>query len=177
MTAAQAPLRGGAADASRPAGVARARRRAAALALGLACLLGQAPAAAQFATVPAPAVSGVPTPSVVDSERAYRKDAARHLYNAYPQRIFKGRLPPLLYSVAVVETEIDHLGRVANVQIVRRPAVDEVAPWIVAMIQRAAPFPAPEKLAAEGGTLRFVEIWLVDRSGQFQLDALTEGQR
>jgi hypothetical protein len=147
-------------------------------ALALMLALAAAPVAAQFTTVPAPATAGAPPrPSEVDNERAYRADAARHLYAAYPQRIFKGRLPPLLYSVAVVETEIDHRGQVVGVQIVRRPAVDEVAPWIVAMIQRAAPFPVPEKLSAEGRTLKFVEIWLVDRSGLFQLDALTEGQR
>lgn len=147
------------------------------LAVALA-LAGAAPAAAQFTSVPAPATAGAPPrASVVDNERAYRADAARHLYAAYPQRIFKGRLPPLLYSVAVVETEIDHRGQVVGVQIIRKPAVDEVAPWIAAMIQRAAPFPVPEQLSAEGRTLKFVEIWLVDRSGLFQLDALTEGQR
>ena len=27
------------------------------------------------------------------------------------------------------------------------------------------------------GTVRYFEIWLVDRSGLFQLDTLTEGQR
>jgi protein TonB len=26
------------------------------------------------------------------------------------------------------------------------------------------------------GRVRFIEIWLVDRSGRFQVDSLTEGQ-
>ena len=33
--------------------------------------------------------------------------------------------------------------------------------------------PAPAKL----GSVRYTEIWLVDKSGRFQLDTLTEGQR
>lgn len=33
--------------------------------------------------------------------------------------------------------------------------------------------PAPRRM---GGT-RYFEVWLVDKSGRFQLDSLTEGQR
>ena len=43
------------------------------------------------------------------------------------------------------------------------------------MIKRAGPFPAPAKVTA--GTVRYFDIWLVDRSGLFQIDTLTEGQR
>ena len=75
----------------------------------------------------------------------------------------------------VVETEIDNSGQVVGVNVVRKPAADEVAPWVVAMIRRAAPFPAPAKVA--GGKVRYLDIWLVDKSGLFQVDTLTEGQR
>ena len=44
------------------------------------------------------------------------------------------------------------------------------------MIKRAAPFPAPAMLVG-GSTVRYLEIWLVDKSGLFQIDTLTEGQR
>jgi hypothetical protein len=43
----------------------------------------------------------------------------------------------------------------------------------VDLIRRAAPLPPPVRM----GKLRFLEIWLVDRSGRFQVDSLTEGQR
>lgn len=138
----------------------------------------RAPAAVDmsvFATVPAPMVAQ-PSPSLAETERDYRADAARHLYTAYPTRVFRGQLPPLLFSVMMVETEIDAQGQVVDVQIVRRPAVDAVAPWVVAMIRRASPLPPPTRLGS-GGTVRFLEVWLVDRSGLFQLDTLTEGQR
>ncbi|MBK1686567.1 hypothetical protein [Rubrivivax gelatinosus] len=152
---------------------ASARLRHAAAVAVLAALAFAGPARAQFASVPAPVLDQPPAASAAEHEKQYRVDAARHVYAAYPARIYKGRLPPLLYSVMVVETEIDAMGQVAGVQVVRKPAADEVAPWVVAMIKRAAPYPAPARL----GVARFTEIWLVDKSGRFQVDALTEGQR
>ncbi len=143
--------------------------------LAAAVLLTATAAQAQFAMVPAPQTVGVPAPSEARADKEYRADAARHLYAAYPTRVFRGKLPPLLYSVMAVETEIDATGQVVNVSVVRKPAADEVAPWVVAMIQRAGPFPAPASVGA--ATVRYFEIWLVDKSGRFQVDTLTEGQR
>ena len=130
---------------------------------------------AQFSMVPAPLVGDPPVASTAEIEKEFRVDAARHLYSAYPMRVFRGKLPPLLYSVMAVETEIDATGAVVNVSVVRKPAADEVAPWVVAMIRRAGPFPAPAKIGTS--TVRYFDIWLVDKSGLFQIDTLTEGQR
>jgi hypothetical protein len=58
---------------------------------------------------------------------------------------------------------------------VRKPAADEVAPWVVALIKGAAPFPAPARFP--GGVIRFTETFFVDKSGLFQTFSLTEGQR
>jgi hypothetical protein len=146
---------------------------AAAFALAMA-LLGSA-AQAQFSMVPAPLTAGPPRESQAEIEKEYRIDAARHIYAAYPMRVFRGKMPPLLYSVMIVETEVDPTGQVLSVNVLRKPAADEVAPWVVAMIRRAAPFPPPSKMA--GGSVRYVDIWLVDKSGLFQVDTLTEGQR
>lgn len=143
-----------------------------------ACVAGLLAAAgaarAQFSMVPSPQSAAPPRASEAEIDKEYRIDAARHLYATYPARIYKGKLPPLLYSVMVVETDIDAAGQVAGVHVVRKPAADEVAPWVVSMIRRAAPFPAPARLP---GGARYLEIWLVDKSGQFQVDTLTEGQR
>jgi hypothetical protein len=146
---------------------------AAALA-GLAALLAAAPAQAQFAMVPAPQCQA-PRDSANDVEQEYRIDAARHLYQCYPMRVFRGKLPPLLYGVMMVETELDAMGQVVSVNVVRKPAADEVAPWVLAMIRRAAPFPKPARFP--GGTIRFTETFFVDKSGLFQTFSLTEGQR
>jgi TonB family protein len=139
--------------------------------LGLATLLGAPPAAAQFAMVPSPLPASA-QPSPADSEQAYRADAARHLYAVYPMRVFKGRMPPLLYGVAIVDTEVDADGAVLDVRVRRPPAAPEVGPWVVAMIRKAGPFPPPSRL----GKAVYTDIWLVHKGGNFQLDTLTEGQ-
>jgi hypothetical protein len=136
-------------------------------------LLSQA-AWAQFSMVPAPTCKE-PKASANEVEQEFRIDAARHLYGCFPMRVYRGKLPPLLYGVMMVETELDATGNVVNVHVVRKPAADEVAPWIIAMIKRASPFPAPVKMA--GGTVKYTETYFVDKSGLFQTFSLTEGQR
>jgi periplasmic protein TonB len=128
-------------------------------------------AQAQFQTAPA-AEGRMEQASSAADERGYKKDGARHLYAAYGNHIWKGKLKPNLYGVAIVKTQIDANGAVKDVQIVRPPAAPEVGPWVTEMIRRASPFPAPGKL----GDVTYTEIWLVDKSGRFQLDSLTEGQ-
>ncbi|MFN0182846.1 MAG: hypothetical protein ACKVQR_03405 [Aquabacterium sp.] len=130
------------------------------------------PVWAQFAQLPAPVPPAGKT-SEAGSDVEYRIDAARHVYASYPNRIYKGRLPPLLYGVAIVETDVDAEGKVLEVRVLRPPAAAEVGPWIVQMIQRSGPFPVPAKM----GRATYKDIWLVDKGGQFQLDTLTEGQR
>jgi uncharacterized protein (DUF849 family) len=137
-------------------------------------LLAAQVAHAQFSMVPAP-LCATPRESANDVEQEFRIDAARHLYACYPMRVYRGRLPPLLYGVMMVETELDAGGNVVDVSVVRKPAADEVAPWVLALIRRASPFPAPARMA--GGTVRFTETYFVDKSGLFQVFSLTEGQR
>jgi hypothetical protein len=137
-------------------------------------LVAAGAAQAQFSMVPAPLIPGAPRDSAAEIEKEYRIDAARHLYAAFPMRVYKGKMPALLYSVMIVETEIDAAGQVVNVNVVRKPAAAEVAPWVVSLIKRVSPFPAPAKL---GAGVRYTDIWLVDKSGLFQLDTLTEGQK
>ncbi len=143
--------------------------------LGIVTLLVWRPARAQFAMAPSPLPSASElAASEAGDDRAYRRDGARHLYAAYASHIHKGKLPPLMYAVAITETEIDENGNVVNAVIVREPAAaKEVSPWVLEMIRRAAPFPKPARM----GRVTYTDIWLVDKSGKFQLDTLTEGQR
>lgn len=129
-------------------------------------------AQAQFAMVPPPECKQ-PRESPQADEKKFKVDAARHLYSCYPARIYKGKLPPLLYGVMVVNVELDAKGNVVNVNTIRPPAAAEVAPWVESMVRKASPFPAPVRMAEA----RFTEIFLVDKSGRFQTDSLTEGQR
>lgn len=141
----------------------------------VAALLALAPAAqAQFSMVPTPQCKE-PVDSKQEVEQEFRIDASRHLYSCFPMRVYRGKLPPLLYGVMMVETELDANGAVVNVHVVRKPAADEVAPWVIAMIKRASPFPKPVRFA--GGTIKYTETYFVDKSGLFQTFSLTEGQR
>ena len=110
------------------------------------------------------------TPAV----RAYRKLGSGAIYKAYPTRIHKGKIPPLVYAVVVVETDIDATGKVVNVGFSRTPShAPEVAPMIAELIRKASPLPSPGRLGAH----TYVDTWLWDKSGTFQLDSRTLGQR
>jgi hypothetical protein len=143
------------------------------VALALAGVFAAPAAFAQFQQAPAAHASTAHATSNAVSDKDYKKDGAKHLYAAYAKQIHKGKMPPLLYGIAIIETEIGSQGEVQSVRVVRQPAAAEVAPWAVQMIKAAAPFPAPAKM----GSVKYTEIWLVDKSGRFQLDTLTEGQR
>ncbi|RYF66405.1 MAG: hypothetical protein EOO29_38830 [Comamonadaceae bacterium] len=133
---------------------------------------GSSPGAAQPGTPEIPTVRLITaqTPAV----RAYRKQGAQHLYKAYAKQIYKGKIPPLVYAVVVVETDVDAQGNVRLVTYSRTPShAPEVPPKIAEMIRAASPLPAPGRIGAH----TYVDTWLWDKSGRFQLDTLTEGQR
>ncbi len=130
------------------------------------------PVAPPVARVPQPVplsgkVSNAPNP------KAYRQDAAAHLYEINKNRIYIGKMPPLLYAVGVLQVDLDGRGNVTDIRWMRAPTQ---APEVMANIERsvrsAAPFPAPVKM----GRVTYTDTWLWHKSGRFQLDTLTEGQ-
>ena len=160
----------------KPGVVRRAARAGLVVAAACTLLAAAGAARAQFAMVPPPALPAPPGPSAAEDERSYRADAARHVYQAYASRIFRGKLPPMMYAVMITDTEIDGDGAVRSITVVRPPAAaKEVTPWVTALIRGASPYPAPRQFGEAGVVWR--EIWLVDKSGRFQVDSLTEGQR
>ncbi len=122
---------------------------------------------------PVPGNEGSARSSAATTPRAYRSDGATHLYGLNAHRIFKGRMPPLLYAIGVLNVEIDRVGRVTKLDWMRAP---NHAPEVVAEIERtirsASPFPAPARM----GKVVYTDTWLWHKSGKFQLDTLTEGQ-
>jgi protein TonB len=122
---------------------------------------------------PVPGNEGSARSSAATTPRAYRSDGATHLYGLNADRIFKGRMPPLLYAIGVLNVEIDRVGRVTKLDWMRAP---NHAPEVVAEIERtirsASPFPAPARM----GKVVYTDTWLWHKSGKFQLDTLTEGQ-
>ncbi|MDM0070315.1 hypothetical protein [Variovorax sp. J31P207] len=132
---------------------------------------GAAPDAAASSTEASPGrLITAQTPAV----KAYRKVGAAAIYKKYPQRIYKGKIPPLVYAVVVTETDVDADGRVKGVYFSRTPShAPEVSGMIAELIKGASPLPSPGKIGAH----TYVDTWLWDKSGQFQLDTLTLGQR
>ncbi len=123
---------------------------------------------------PPPDVQAPPAvQSAAGNPREFRRDAAGHLYKINAPKIFKGRMPPLLYAVGVFEVEIDGRGNVTKTNWLRAPThAPEVMAEIDRMVRSAAPYPAPVKM----GRVTYTDTWLWDKSGRFQLDTLTEGQ-
>lgn len=139
-----------------------------------------APTATPAAPPPPPPVVVAPKPeaprasiSNATNPKDYRRDAAAHIYSKNTSRIWAGKLPPLLYAVGVLQVEIDGKGNVTGVSWMRAPTQ---APEVMAEIERsvraAAPFPIPAKM----GRVTYTDTWLWHKSGNFQLDTLTEGQ-
>ncbi len=135
-----------------------------------------APAAPAAPAEPTPAPAAAAPPgrqSAAASAREYRRDAAGHLYGLNAQRIYKGRLPPLLYAVGVLQVDLDPQGRVQATRWMRAPRhAPEVMAEIERTVRQASPFPAPARL----GRVTYTDTWLWHKSGRFQLDTLTEGQ-
>lgn len=131
-----------------------------------------APVPAATAPLPQPEPPMGP-PSGALSALDYRLDAAYHLYGKNNGRIYQGVMPHFLYAIGVLEIQVDPRGNLLALNWMRAP---EHAPEVIAEIERtvrqAAPFPAPVQL----GSASYIETWLWDISGNFQLHTLSEGQ-
>ena len=128
--------------------------------------------AAPIALPAEPVKPQLPT-SNARSAKEYRVDAAQHLYKLNGARIFKGRMPPMLYAVGVLDVEVDKQGLVTRTYWVRAPGhAPEVMREIEKTVRLAAPYPVPAHL----GKVVYSDVWLWHKSGHFQLDTLTEGQ-
>lgn len=144
--------------------------------------VAQAPTAPPVAPVEAqaPYVAGralapdaVSPASRATTPRDYRRDAATHLYGKNSNRIYRGKMPPLLYAIGVLQVEVDNKGYVTATNWMRAPShAPEVVAEIERTVRQAAPFPVPARL----GKVTYTDTWLWHKSGLFQLDTLTEGQ-
>jgi hypothetical protein len=164
-------------------------------ALAVTCAMAgcaTAPAPVAVKPPPAPAVAGVPKPpepmaiapaapavvvpafvSQAGTARDYRRDAATHLYERLRERVFKGKMPPMLQAVGVLQVDINHQGAVTDVRWMRAPKhVPAVMAEIERTVRAAAPYPAPVRM----GQVTYTDTWLWHKTGRFQLDTLSEGQ-
>jgi periplasmic protein TonB len=111
--------------------------------------------------------------SLARTPKEYRIDAAKHIYQKFPNQIYSGKLPPLLKAVAVLDVVIGPNGQVQELIWARPPShVPEVMHAIENMVRQAGPFPVPVNLRK----VIYTETWLWHSTNRFQLDTLTEGQ-
>jgi hypothetical protein len=131
------------------------------------------PAPQPSAKIPEPVAAPKGPTSLARNSKEYRKDAAGHLYGMHAHRIYKGRMPPLLEAVGVLNVDIDHTGAVKAVNWMRAPRhVPHVMAEIERMVKASAPYPVPKHMSQ----VTYTDVWLWHKSGKFQLDTLTEGQ-
>ena len=145
------------------------------LATALAALLGGC-TSTPLTPEPPPIIEEAPGSAMVSqavTPYAYRRDAAGHLYGRNMNRVYRGKMPPLLYAIGVLQVEVDGAGRVISTSWMRAPThAPEVVNEIELTVRAAAPYPAPVRM----GRVTYTDTWLWHRSGTFQLDTLTEGQ-
>ena len=123
-----------------------------------------------------PAVAPLPPGTKLSSAGTaldYRKDGARHIYEQNGHRIYKGKMPPLLQGVGVMQMDIDSRGQIVSLSWLRPPSHAGARAEIERTARAAAPYPVPQRM----GRVTYTDTWLWDKSGRFQLDTLTEGQR
>jgi protein TonB len=137
---------------------------------------GTSPKAPHTQTAPDASSMAAPGTAQVSqalTPRAYRRDAAQHLYAKNADRIYHGKLPPLLYAIGVLQVEVDNQGRVTGTSWMRAPThAPEVMAEIERTVRAAAPYPVPMRMSR----VTYTDTWLWHQSGTFQLDTLTEGQ-
>jgi len=141
---------------------------------GCASTGGTVPGQLSGARAPGGAPRPAPRPSSATDLRAYKRDAAGHVYQLNGSRIYGGMLPPLLYAIGTLRVDLDANGAVTGMHWLRAPThAPEVIEEIERAVLAAAPFPAAPRI---GGKLSWTDTWLWDKSGRFQLDTLSEGQ-
>jgi protein TonB len=136
-----------------------------------------AQAEAKLAAAPAPASATMartaPKPSEASNAKAYRADAAAHLYQLNKHRIYTGRLPPNLYAIGVLDVDLNSRGQVLALKWQRAP---RHAPEVIQEIERTVREAAPYPMLSRMRQVTYTDVWLWHKSGSFQLDTLTEGQ-
>jgi len=114
--------------------------------------------------------TGIQSPISPDQ---YRVRVAEHIYKLNTDKVFQGRMPPLLKAIGVVEIQLNATGDIKNLKWNRAPLqAPEVMQEIERTLRSAAPFP----VSAKAESVVFTETWLWHKSGRFQLLSLTEGQ-
>lgn len=129
------------------------------------------PAPAPLQSAPA-AVRGAEAPMVKLSLDEYKRLVASQIQHDNPDRIFNGRLPPMLPAIVVLGIRVDQDGAVKEV-VVQRSRDAEASAIAMSAVKHCGMLPKPRQLLREGGTsLEFSETFLFNEQYRFQLRTL-----
>ena len=107
----------------------------------------------------------------------YQKEVATAIVRANADETFRGKLPPLLRSVVVLQVSIDNQGMPARVTMFRSNGFVDLEKSAIAAVYRAAPYPIPGRsLLAGHSSITFTESFLFRNDGRFQVRTVAEEQ-
>lgn len=108
----------------------------------------------------------------------YRHEFAKLLHAANAGMVFEGPPPNPVRAVIVMRAEVDAIGGLRRLELVRAPWHD---PWLEDLVRQTVryvePLPRPSlKLLSGAGSVAFQETWLFDYQGRFRLRTLSRPQ-
>ena len=159
----------------------------AALALAGCEVLQPKPETVPLRSQPAPPPPAAPAPAAPVADpgpdrpglilRDYQKEIASAIVAGNVEHTFKGKLPPLLRSVVVLQVSIDKEGMLPRVTMLRSNGFVELEKSAIAAVYRAAPYPIPGRsLLAGHSSIVFTESFLFRNDGRFQVRTVAEQQ-
>ena len=116
--------------------------------------------------------------SAAASVEEYRHEFAKLLHAANAGMLFEGPPPNPVRAVIVMRTEIDAIGELRRLELVRAPWHN---PWLEDLVRQTVrhvgPLPRPSpKLMNGARSVSFQETWLFDYQGRFRLRTLSQAQ-
>lgn len=134
------------------------------------------------AAPPAPAPKPAPAPAPADTPASsartideYKRDAALRVHSRNAQWVHDQRPQALLRAVIVVRVKVDAAGR-PQYQILRSPD-SQMSARVQQSLNAATPLPIPpQALGQQLGSIGFVESWLFNSDGRFQLRTIAQPQ-
>lgn len=114
-------------------------------------------------------------PSAAATLVEYQREVARALHAANPGMVFDGPPPNPLRAVIVMRAEVNAMGGMRRLELVRAPWHD---PWLEDLaretVRQAEPLPRPSMRLMDGAqSVAFTETWLFDYQGRFRLRTLS----
>ncbi len=114
-------------------------------------------------------------PSAAASLTEYQREVAGVLHAANAGMVFEGPPPNPQRAVIVMRAEVNAIGGMRRLELVRAPWHD---PWLEDLaretVRQAEPLPRPSMKLMDGAhSVTFTETWLFDYQGRFRLRTLS----